>query len=200
VLAVLVVITKTSTHYPDPVNHASDDSDQLLLDAIRRGDADAFETLYFKYRDWVHRLALRFSRDQDEALDVLQETFAYLLKRTRAPRRLRLSAKLTTYLYPIVRNIALSAGRTQRRMTIGQAPAAIAPAPSPPQTSLAFVLERIPEPQREVLMMRFVHDMAITEIATALTIPVGTVKSRLHHALQTLREDERTRRYFQRGQ
>lgn len=195
-----LIITATTPDYPDPVDHTSDDSDQLLLDAIRRGDADAFETLYFRHRDWVHRLALRFASDQDEALDVLQETFAYLLKRAQGPRRLRLSARLSTYLYPIVRNIAVSMARKQSRMSIGQVPDTIAPASASDQTDLASVLDRIPKPQQEVLMMRFVHDMAITEIAAALAIPVGTVKSRLHHALKALREDERTRRYFQRGQ
>ena len=44
--------------------------------------------------------------------------------------------------------------------------------------------------------MRFVDDMTLQEIADALNIPPGTVKSRLHHALKTLRENEGTRRYF----
>jgi RNA polymerase sigma-70 factor (ECF subfamily) len=179
------------------VNHDGEQTDQQLLDAIRRGDAEAFETLYHRYGDWVHRLALRFTRDQDEALDVLQETFAYLLKRTRGPRRLRLSAKLSTFLYPAVRNISISMGRGRRRLVVGPVPERTAPPPPVQRTDLAAVLERIPEPQREVLMMRFVHDMALDEIARALSVPLGTVKSRLHHALKNLREDERTERYFQ---
>jgi RNA polymerase sigma-70 factor (ECF subfamily) len=44
--------------------------------------------------------------------------------------------------------------------------------------------------------MRFVDDMALDEIAVALEIPVGTVKSRLHRALETLRDDPRARVYF----
>jgi RNA polymerase sigma-70 factor (ECF subfamily) len=62
---------------------------------------------------------------------------------------------------------------------------------------LAGVLSVLPAPQREVLLMRFVDDMELSEIAAALSIPHGTVKSRLHHALRTLRADERTRRYFE---
>ncbi len=45
--------------------------------------------------------------------------------------------------------------------------------------------------------MRFIDDMTLQEIADALNIPLGTVKSRLHHALKTLREHENTRRYFE---
>lgn len=44
--------------------------------------------------------------------------------------------------------------------------------------------------------MRFVHDMTLPEIAAALAIPLGTAKTRLHHALAHLRADPRTRAYF----
>ncbi len=47
--------------------------------AANRGDPAAFEALYFRYRDWGARLAYRFTGDRDEALDVLQDAFAYLL-------------------------------------------------------------------------------------------------------------------------
>jgi RNA polymerase sigma-70 factor (ECF subfamily) len=50
--------------------------------------------------------------------------------------------------------------------------------------------------QREVLLMRFVDDMSLQEIAVALNIPLGTVKSRLHNSLNTLRKDCRTQDYF----
>ena len=50
---------------------------------------------------------------------------------------------------------------------------------------------------REVLVMRFVDDLALQEIAYALEIPLGTVKSRLHNALRTLRQDTRTASYLE---
>ena len=61
---------------------------------------------------------------------------------------------------------------------------------------LAAVLAILPEEQREVLLMRFVDDMSLQEIAVALDIPIGTVKSRLHNSLRTLRNDHRTKDYF----
>ena len=54
----------------------------------------------------------------------------------------------------------------------------------------------LPTEQRETLLMRFVDDMTLQEIADALNIPLGTAKPRLHHALKTLRENEHTRRCF----
>ena len=45
--------------------------------------------------------------------------------------------------------------------------------------------------------MRFIDDMTLQEVADALNVPLGTAKSRLHHALKTLRENEPTRRYFE---
>ena len=49
-----------------------------------------------------------------------------------------------------------------------------------------------------MLRLRFVDGLSLAEVAEAMDIPLGTVKSRLHHALQTLRQDERTRKFFER--
>jgi RNA polymerase sigma-70 factor (ECF subfamily) len=73
------------------------------------------------------------------------------------------------------------------------------PDPTTPATGraeLATALAALPHDQREVVLMRFVDDMSLDEIALALSVPTGTVKSRLHRALQTLRTDPDTREYF----
>ncbi|MCH8215738.1 MAG: hypothetical protein IH892_03080 [Planctomycetes bacterium] len=57
-------------------------------------------------------------------------------------------------------------------------------------------MEVLPLEQAEVLTMRFIEDIRLAEIAQALNIPTGTVKSRLYHALRTLRESPSCRRYF----
>ena len=58
------------------------------------------------------------------------------------------------------------------------------------------MVRALPEGQREVLLMRFVDDMSLREIAQALALPTGTVKSRLHRAVEALKDDKRTRTYF----
>jgi RNA polymerase sigma-70 factor (ECF subfamily) len=55
----------------------------------------------------------------------------------------------------------------------------------------------LPAAHREVLMLRFVDGFSLNEIAGALEIPLGTVKSRPHHALDSLRQDEQTKKFFE---
>jgi RNA polymerase sigma-70 factor (ECF subfamily) len=73
-----------------------------------------------------------------------------------------------------------------------------APEPSASAGELHAVLAGLPEEQREVLMLRFADDLELSEIAESMGIPLGTVKSRLHHGLRTLREDARTKEFFNR--
>jgi RNA polymerase sigma-70 factor (ECF subfamily) len=60
------------------------------------------------------------------------------------------------------------------------------------------VLAGLSEEHREVLLLRFVDGLSLAEIAQASEIPLGTVKSRLHNALDMLRQDARTKEFFQR--
>jgi len=58
-------------------------------------------------------------------------------------------------------------------------------------------LKRLSEEHREVLLLRFMDGLDLAEIARAMDIPLGTVKSRLHNALGTLRADPRTKQFFE---
>src|SRR5881398_3329968 len=87
-------------------------SDQELIAAINDGDSDAFEALYYRYRDWVVSLAYRFTGDRELALDVLQETFLYFVKKFPG---FRLTARLGTFFYPAVRNLSIAARRKTER-------------------------------------------------------------------------------------
>jgi RNA polymerase sigma-70 factor (ECF subfamily) len=176
-----------------------DRPDQILIDELNRGDIRAFDTLYYRYRDWVIRQAMRVTSSQDDALDVLQETFSYFHRKFPG---FRLTATMTTFLYPVVKNLGIAARRKRTRMTSTEA----AELPDPPaptgddaarqRSELASAMASLPEAQREVLLLRFVDDLSLAEIAAALSIPEGTVKSRIHNAIAALRIDERAKRYF----
>ena len=174
------------------------ESDRELIESANGGDTDAFEALYLRHRDWVYRLAWRFTGSRSDALDVLQETFTYLLGKFPG---FKLTASMTTFLYPVVRHISLRVrGKSRRFASDGEILSELA-APAHEgvergRSDLATVLAVLPEPQREVVLMRFVDDMSLQEIAAALNVALGTVKSRLYHGLQTLRGDRRTRDYF----
>lgn len=164
-----------------------DHTDQSLIERANRGDAEAFEALYFRYRDWVLRLAFRFTGDRDEALDVLQEVFAYFFGKFPG---FVLTAALKTFLYPAVKHICLTRGRGQHNTVDVTELAETLPEKNwePPGSDLGKLVASLPEPQREVVLLRFAEDQSLQQISETLDIPVGTVKSRLHNALATLKK------------
>lgn len=168
--------------------------DDELVGRLNRGDAEAFEVLYRRHRDWVHRLAWRFTGNESDALDVVQETFVYLLGKSPG---LRLTASMTTFLYPVVKHLSLNLRRKRSpQIADEELLAAIPAAADTSRSELAAALATLSDEHREVVLMRFVDDMSLDEIAAALAVPPGTVKSRLHRALEILRNDPRTQEYF----
>lgn len=183
---------------PSPPPENTLERDRRLVANANAGDAAAFEELYRLYRDWVFSLAMRFVGHAPDAEDVLQEAFSYLLSKL---PDLQLAGRMTTFLYPVVKHLGIRACQRRGRLagddeSLGEL--ATRDPSGADRRELAAVLSGLPEAQREVLLMRAADDMTLEEIATALGIPVGTVKSRLHNAAAWLREDERTRRYFER--
>jgi RNA polymerase sigma-70 factor, ECF subfamily len=162
-----------------------DRSDLELVERANGGDADAFETLYRRYRDWVVALAERYTGNREDALDVLQDAFAYLFGRFPG---FVLTAQLKTFLYPVVRNLSLDRVRRRRPEIDVDTLADVLPAPPPASSSdVSRLLATLPATQREVLGLRFADDLSLAQIAEALGIPLGTVKSRLHAALTALK-------------
>ncbi len=185
--------------HPPTDDDARDDRE--LVAAINDGDAEAFAVLYQRHRDWTVSLALRFTGDHSLALDVLQETFLYLLKKFPG---FELTSQLRTFLYPAVRHLSIAARKkANRSQSDGTGLDEIElPAPAPAadlataRDQLAAALAGLSFDHREVLLLRFADGLDLAEIAEATKVPLGTVKSRLHHALASLRQDPRTRNLF----
>jgi len=174
--------------YAGPMPPPDPRTDVELVAAGNQGDESALAAIYLRYRDWVYCLALRFTGDRERAADVTQEAFAYLYSKFPG---LRLRAKLTTLLYPAVKNTALAMKRKRNPESAGDAVEAYVSPDAAEAGVDAAALQRavaaLPDGQREVLLMRVVDEMALAEIALALGIPEGTVKSRLHHAVRGLK-------------
>jgi len=182
----------------DAPQDRTETTDQELIAAINGGDESAFELLYWRYRDWVVNLAYRFTGDAELALDVMQETFLYFVKKFPG---FKLTAQLKTFLYPAVRNLSVAARRQKDRFHSSNEPADLdeLPATAPEQHAgdlLKAVLSGLTGEHREILLLRFVDGLSLGELSAALQIPLGTVKSRLHNALEKLRQDPRTRNFF----
>ena len=179
-------------------------SDEELVAICNAGDAfaaaRAFEALYRRHRDFVLRVARRYTHDRELALDALQETFTYLLhKFPPTGGGLTLTARLSTLLYPAAKNAAITAVRkAQRHAGSGDEILDTLPAEAASSgESIDAALAALSPQRRELLTLRFVDDLSLTEIALALDVPLGTVKSRLHLALKELREDSRIKDLFE---
>lgn len=178
------------------MRHGEHAEDERLVAAANGGDADAFAALYERHKDWAHRVALRFTGDASDAADVVQEVFLYWLGKFPG---FRLTARVTTFLYPALLHESRAARGRRGRFTSDEEALRALPEPREGETpggraELLAALARLPEAQREVLLLRYVDGLDGAEIAAALDVPPGTVKSRAHHGLRTLRGDSRARR------
>ena len=170
-------------------------SDVELVEICNHGDVTeaerAFNTLYQRHKSYVIRVALRYVSDNDMALDVLQETFTYLLKKfPPTGDGLTLTSQLTTLLYPVAKNSALTLLQKAGRFPTDtdQQPDDL-PAPEIVEApDIGGLLGELSEERREVIRLRFVDDMSLQEISDTLKVPLGTVKSRLHLAIKQLRD------------
>ena len=187
-----------------PIPQDDSRSDLDLIDAVNQGDANAFETLYLRHRDYTLRIAMRFSGHRDLALDAVQDSFIYFYKKFPG---FTLTAKLTTFLYPVVKHNALSLKQKARRAQGDASDEALKaqpdtdpsndPAQAQSPDDLHALLGTLPDAQREVLVLRFVDGLSLDEIAKSLDIPLGTVKTRVHHAIRKLRESPAAKKYFE---
>jgi RNA polymerase sigma-70 factor (ECF subfamily) len=134
----------------------------------------------------------RIVGDGEAARDLLQETFAQALK---FPERLNAAGSRRAWLFGVARRLALNWLRRGRRA--GPLPADLAdgsPQADGRLEQMRQEIRRLPDAMREALELRLTDELSYREIAAVLEIPVGTVRSRIHHAVRQLRrrlaEDE----------
>ena len=178
-------------------------SDQELVALCNEGSRaqarEAFNALYNRHKDYVLRVAFRYVREPDSALDVLQDTFTYLLRKFPPPGDgLQLSANLRTLLYTAAKNTALTRLRNQNDSARDPEvdPDELATA-ARDDSELGQLLRGLSPNEREIVTLRFVDDLSLAEIAETLQIPVGTAKSRLHKAVSALRNSPYVSEFFE---
>lgn len=178
-------------------------SDSELVDLCNAGDRSAaiaaFEALYARHKGYVLRVAYRYVHDPDLALDVLQETFSYVLRKfPPIGKGLNLDSKLQTLLYVAAKNTAISVLRQANRIrSAGAVDPDDLPAPGYRDSGeIAALLQGLSPNQREIVTLRFVDDHSLQDIGEILDIPLGTVKSRLHQAIQALRKSPYVKDFF----
>ena len=173
--------------------------DTELVRRAQRGDNIAFEQLVRRHQRYVFNVAYRVLNDYAEAEDMTQEAF---LRAWRGLPGFRGQAQFTTWLYRIVHNLCLNRLPRLKRELLQTEPLEEAlTTPTPFQAELteireqmAFLhtqLDQLPEKYRLVLTLRFLQRLSYEEIATALDLPIGTVKTHIHRARRLLIERSR---------
>jgi RNA polymerase sigma-70 factor (ECF subfamily) len=167
--------------------------DEWLALRCRLGDAGAFDELVREMERPLLYYAAKLLTDEDAAFDVLQEVW---LAAFRAIRRLDDPRTVRRWLYRITRDRAVD--RVRRDRSRGRAERARAEsATEEPGEEPAFgtedvqavhrALDRIDLRHREVLVLHFLDDLSIADIAAVIGEPAGTVKSRIHYAKRALK-------------
>jgi RNA polymerase sigma-70 factor (ECF subfamily) len=165
-----------------------------LIESCQRGERDSFRALFEAHKDKVYSIALRYSGDEAEAMDIAQETF---LKLFSCIRDFRGEASFESWLYRLVVNRCLDQKRRGRRLlplVDGLLDLVRATGEGVLHTLLrAELSERVravvgglPPEQRMVIVLRYTQGLSYEEISDALGCSTGTVASRLNRAHKIL--------------
>jgi RNA polymerase sigma-70 factor, ECF subfamily len=179
--------------------------DELLIKRAQEGDRAAFNALVRKYEERAYKYAFRLTRDPEEAADVVAEAF---VRAYNALKNFRSKSSFTTWMYRILTNCFLDLKKKEKGKHNVSLDSALTtednevfrqiedPDASPHEAvethererRIERALSKLPEFQRAMVVMYHVENMTYEEMAAALDLPVGTVKSRLNRARLNLRE------------
>lgn len=165
-------------------------SDEALVERYLRGDRGAFAQLVERHERRVYNLAFRMLGRREDADDAVQDTFVTCLRKLSSFRG---ASTFTTWLHRVTLNVCYDALRKRgRERPEEEAPERAAP-DDPASEAVAAVdvhqaLQRVAEDFRAVLVLHDIQGRPYEEIAEAIGVPVGTVKSRLHRARLALAE------------
>jgi RNA polymerase sigma-70 factor (ECF subfamily) len=174
-------------------------ADELLVIRCQLGEPDAFDALIERWSRPLWLYIRRMSGGHGEAQDLLQDVW---LRVIRGIARLRDASRFRGWLFGIARRTLMD----RLRREYAELPTAddvdiaeLAAQPELPgiETDVAFMeaaLETLPTIEREVLTLFYLNDLTLAELAQALNVPVGTVKSRLFRARGMLRAAMQERR------
>lgn len=174
-------------------------SDERLIDRTLAGENAAFGELVARYQDRLYGTAVAILHDPDEAKDVVQETFLQAYINLAQFRR---TSRFYTWLYRISFNVAVGVLRQKKRSipadrlldTAWERVTGNEESPETRQSRQETVrilwnaIERLPVEYRKAIVLREIDGASYEEIAEAVDVPLGTVRSRLYRARTMLRD------------
>ncbi len=171
-------------------------TDQALVIQIQQGNLEALGVLYDRHRRLVYRTALAITGDTEAAADLLQDVFLRLHRFAHNIDPLR---PLEPWLYRMTTNLSYDWVKRRKRWPRPLEDLAdwlIGTGKNPPYESVERSDEWIqvqravadlPLPQRVVVVLYYLNDLALQEISEVLEVPIGTVKSRLYYGRLALK-------------
>jgi RNA polymerase sigma-70 factor, ECF subfamily len=174
------------------------DTEQPLVQCAQKGDKEAFAALVAQHQRYVYNLALRVLKNEEEALDLAQDTF---VRAWMALPNFRGQSQFRTWLYRIVTNLCYNRLPNLRRSLNELGDDVIAEIP---ETDIAFdnpahglesrelrtylhkAIDHLDENYRLLISLRYQNELSYEEIATLLNLPLGTVKTGLFRAKEQL--------------
>ncbi len=171
--------------------------DKALVLKLQDGDLEALGELYDRHRSMVYRTALAITGEPETAADLVQDVF---LRLHRFAHRIDSDRPIQPWLYRITANLAYTWMKRRSRWLrfLREMGDWVTRERKPSVQRMAEIDEEIrwvqqavsslPPPQRIVVVLYYVNDLSLSEIAETLDIPVGTVKSRLHYGRETLKK------------
>lgn len=188
---------ETQARNPNAAGHSSD---LELLRGTAAGCEESFRLLFRRWAPKLGRFLAHTTGSRETGEDLLQEAFLRILQ---AAPRFEPRGKVSSWMYRICANLAYSHWRRRRAapvfepwewQTTAQPPAPIAEGPERTRMRRAIAhdareaLLEIPENQRMVFLLKVDQGLTYEQVAVVLQCPVGTAKSRFHHAVRKLRE------------
>jgi len=177
--------------------------DNHLWRRVRSGDRKAFDALQVSLAPEVERFARRLLGPSEQVLEICQDAFMALYQ---GLDRLESGTHVRPFVFRVVRNLCYDVLRRQRRfdhlpVVEGDAQSTqelawVSATQRRPEDDIAWALamgqvyaamDRLPEPQRQALILRFEMGLKYTEVAEALGVDVGTATSRVHYGRRGLR-------------
>lgn len=170
------------------------DVDGSVIEACRRGDRAAFQTLFESYKDRVYSIALHFSGNAATASDVTQQVFLKLFTRM---EQFRQDSEFTTWLYRIVANTCVDEQRSRRRFIPLSREVEVRDMPARGSQEDRYFRRELAGSVREAIaqlrpklrlpiLLKYVEGLSYEEIAEALGCSKGTVASRLNRGHKIL--------------
>lgn len=168
------------------------DDDQLLK-RMRQGDTHAADVLIERYYDDIFRYCLWHTSTYSVAEDATQETF---LKLIRYCDRYIAKGHFRAFLYRIAKNTCIDSERNKANASV-PLPETIDAVPDDSRSfdnmqdtlSLYQMIDHLPDTQQHIVLLRYLHDLTLREIAEIMDLPLRTVQSRLRSSLKALKKD-----------